>query len=195
MYQENKNITPITLLKEAMTLQDFRNMLEKYKLQIQEISAMETSLQVEGILLVDTQDLKDLFLPSPSSCIQSISQALPDLAKHKTQKLSDEVAVDSRRLSSTTRTVDEYVEYLACVRGISAKTDKMEEEYVEIEDMYEMMAENSVHVSDEDRMLFQGLHPALLHLRADVDHALSHKHESIHYLHSYISRYFDLLKN
>jgi hypothetical protein len=182
MYLENKNITPTRLLKEARTLQDYRNMLDKYKLQIQEISAMETSLQVEGILLVDTQDLKDLFLPSPSSCIQAISQALPDLARQKTHKLSDDVATDSAKLSSTTKTVDEYVEYLACVRGISAKTDKMEEEYEEIEEMYYMMDSNSVFVSGEDKALFQGLRPALLHLRADVDHALSHKHESIRYL-------------
>ena len=141
---------------------------------------METKLQVEGILLVDTQDLKELFLPSPSSCIQAISQALPDLAKQKTQKLSDEVGMDGSKLSSTTRTVDEYVEYLACVRGVSAKMDKIEEDYVEIEDMYDMMEENLVHVPDEDKASFRGLRPALLHLRADVDHALSHRHESIH---------------
>lgn len=188
MYLENRSITPESLLKGAITLQDFRSMLSKYQNQIQEISEMETSLLVEGILLVDTQDLKDLFLPSPSACIMAISKALPDLARQKATSLAEQISFDSNKLASSTRTVSECVEYLACVREITAKMAKYDESYTEIEDMYVMMDENSVIYSAEDKSAFQALQPAILHLRADVDHAASHKHESI-LNHAFLSLY------
>lgn len=179
MYLENRTITPASLLKGTLTFQDLQSMLAKYKSQIQVISEMETSLIVEGILLVDTQDLKDLFLPSPSACIKAISKALPDLARRKTSSLAEQISSDSGKLAATTRTVAEYVEYLECVREITARVEKVDEAYSEIEDMYSMMDENSLSYSDEDKSAFQALRPAILHLRADVDNAAYHKHESI----------------
>lgn len=85
-------LTGITVSAESKSilLDDFRNLIIKYKEQQQQIGALPGDKDV-GIMKVDTRILKDTFAPSPVACMKQLETLLPQLAAKQQRSLLEEV--------------------------------------------------------------------------------------------------------
>lgn len=89
----------------------FENSLTNFSTQLSSMSAIPLS-EVIGNLLVLTDKLKNVLLPSPRRCFDEVSKMLPGIARDKNELLLGEVQTWVRILQSPPQTVEGFVEYL-----------------------------------------------------------------------------------
>jgi dynein heavy chain len=89
----------------------FEDSLSNFSSQLALMSAIPLS-EVIGNLLVLTDKLKNVLLPSPRRCFDEVSEMLPGIARDKNELLLGEVQTWVRILQSPPQTVEGFVEYL-----------------------------------------------------------------------------------
>lgn len=139
---------------------------------------MNTFVEV-GILLVDSAHLKDVLSPSPKGCLTDIEKLIPELAKAKNEELLSELNGATRNLTSTPKTVEEFVEYLEFLQKTIDAQEDAGQRYLNVADMYQMMEEYKVAIPDEEFALYQTLKPALEKLKEVIAASDSSKEEKI----------------
>jgi hypothetical protein len=107
---------------------------------------MPTSFEV-GILLVDSLHLKNVLSPSPKRCLAEIEKLIPELAKAKNEELLSELNGATRNLTSTPKSVEEFVEYLEFLQKTIDAQDDVSQRFFNVADMYQMMEEYKVIIS------------------------------------------------
>jgi dynein heavy chain len=104
---------------------------------------MQTSANV-GIILIDSLMLKEFLSPSPKKSLQDIEKLLPELAKLKNEELLSDLNNATRTLTSTPKTVEEFVEYLAFLQSTIDGQDEMTARFNGVTEMYQMMDDYQV---------------------------------------------------
>ena len=89
----------------------FEKALFKYSNQLSTMISIPLTESICNIL-IQTERLKQVFLPSPKKCFDDVSKILPGLARDKNEILLSEVQVWVRILQTPPQSVDAFVEYL-----------------------------------------------------------------------------------
>ena len=125
---------------------------------------MQTLSQV-GILLIDAQNLKEIFLPSPKRCYDDINRCIPQLSHSKNKALMEQITTATRALTSDPKTVEHFVDHLGILQDINQRQEELQMKFKAVMDLNQLMAEFKVKVPDEEHALFQTLSPAYTQLR------------------------------
>lgn len=88
---------------------------------------------------MDSQRLKDSLAPSPDKCLAEISHFIPRLAYTKNEELLAQLSSAIQTLSSSPKTVEEFVGYLNFLRDIQMRQDEIQAKFTAVTDMYKMM--------------------------------------------------------
>ena len=159
-------------------LQFFKDAITKYKGQIIEMNRMVTSLEV-GIIVVDSSKLKEVLSPSPKRCLEDIEKLIPELAKIKNEELLSDLNGATRTLTSTPKTVEEFVEYLEFLQKTIDAQDEILNRFNNVADMYGMMEEYQVAIPEEEYALYQTLKPVFDRLKEVITGSESNKEEKM----------------
>lgn len=109
------------------------------------INRMPTSGEVD-IIYVDSIGLKEKLSPSPVHCLQEIENLLPELAKIKNEELLSTLNEATRALTSTPKSVEEFVDYLQFLQSTIDSQEETTSRYNKVTDMYRMAEDFNVSV-------------------------------------------------
>lgn len=99
-----------------------------------------------GIIVIDSAKLKEVLSPSPHICLREIEKLVPELAKIKNEELLSDLNYATRTLTSTPKTVEEFVQYLEFLQTMVDSQDEINTRFNNVADMYTMMEEYKVHL-------------------------------------------------
>ncbi|KAG2381746.1 hypothetical protein C9374_006130 [Naegleria lovaniensis] len=179
---ENKEMleTDLTIIKDKdYPLEWFQSEMNKYKEQDTEVKQMRT-YKYKGIFYVDTQKLKETFLPSPSECLLKLHKILPELSKEKNMALYKKLEKSMERFKAFPASVEDFVEFLHFVEKTVASLDDLEIEFKTVFDFYKLMEEEKVKVPLEDKNFFQDYTVSTIStLRSSISRAEDSKEDRI----------------
>ncbi|KAL0488326.1 dynein heavy chain [Acrasis kona] len=194
IFIENKRVNIEQLQNGDYPLDFFRNEMQKYKQQNELVEKMRTS-KYKGIFFVDTSKLKQLFLPSPNSCLQAIHQVLPVLAREKNIALYRDLRNAVTKLQSPPSSVEEFVAYLQFVDKISADLENIEARFKNVSEIYKLMEDEKVNVPLKDKDEFSnGTVQTISTLRTSISLAEESKEDRINKFSVDLDRKFEDLR-
>ncbi|GMG17952.1 unnamed protein product [Phytophthora fragariaefolia] len=147
---------------------DFRELLDKYIQQTQQVDAVAESASC-GLLLLDRTELNSLLKPSPRKCLDGLYKLIPIVFRLLNEKLVKELTSTNDRISTIPSTVEEFSESLAFLRELQANHDEMEEKYRCVRSLYHLLEEYRVKVTDTDQMNAFVLTQKRSQLKASID--------------------------
>ena len=130
-------------------------------------------------ILVETERLKNVLIPSPERCFSEVSKSLPGLASDKNESLLSEVQTWVRVLNTNATSVESFVEYLGWLEKVRDSMLTVGNQYDEISRLYTLMETYKIPIQPTDLALFQTLGPTIRQLRDAVEMASETKEESI----------------
>ena len=149
----------------------FQRSLARYSQQ----KTLATSIRKEksvGLLLIDTNKLKEAVVPSPQRCLDAIHEFLPILVKSRMDKLIAFAQDASARLESRPSATLEYVGFLTFLNQVQDKIESIDVEVNVVKDLYDLVEEYSVPVPPEDSATYRTLVPSVSSVRNSVDKAV-----------------------
>mmetsp|Transcript_11032 Transcript_11032/g.41100 ORF Transcript_11032/g.41100 Transcript_11032/m.41100 type:complete len:2117 (-) Transcript_11032:6020-12370(-) len=153
IYLENEKMNMETIREMNPSLEWFRQEIEKYKNQNDLVRKMATSKNL-GMFLVDSKDLKDIFLPSPKRCLNAIYSFLPILAREKNDSLFADLKESVSKLQTPPSTVEDFVQYLSDMQRIGDNLPQLEDRFDHVQDIYKLLEEEKVLVPPDDKENF-----------------------------------------
>eukprot|EP00727_Mastigamoeba_balamuthi_P003136 m51a1_g1282 putative dynein heavy chain axonemal (4140) ;mRNA; f:131088-144324 len=164
--------------EEELTLDFFRMAIKKYEDQEKAIGQMQTMTQV-GLLLVDSQKLKDTFLPSPQRCLADIHRCIPQLAHKKNVSLLEQINMAIRALTVDPRTVEQFVDHLNSLQDANSRQEEFAMKFKLSMDFNVMMSEYKVKIPEEEYAMFQTISPAYSQLKDATSSAEMNKDSKV----------------
>eukprot|EP00741_Cyanophora_paradoxa_P000409 tig00000404_g400.t1 len=163
MFLENAATDIQNGFREA-ALNVFRDSMLKYKAQMVDVDGIQTSKSI-GIFRIDSKKLKEVLTPSPQKCLKEIHILLPQLARDKNNKLLEEINNAQEKLASNPDNVSLFVDFSDFLRQTIDRLDEYQSRFKAVQDMYELMAEQSVKIEDDDKACHHMLEQTLSQLR------------------------------
>ena len=144
------HLPPLRPSYSSVPLKDLRDAFAKFNNQRVAFSSIPNSEDV-GIIRVDSSALKAALVPSPSECIARLGDLLPIIAQTKNDELLQEVSVSLAALRREPSNVDEFVQLMSALNDTQERFEPLMERREFVSDMYLLLAEQGVHVSEEAR--------------------------------------------
>ena len=138
------------------TLEDFEDDMNMYNAQKRKIERLPAHVRL-GLLLINSESLRDKFLPAPAKCLAEIEELLPQLGNEKVQKLLAEINEANAKLNKTPPDVDEFCDYLEFLEALESRQDDIKDLFEQAEDHYSLMDKQNVFVPPDQRANFQAL--------------------------------------
>jgi dynein heavy chain len=150
IFAENAQLMdPKETFKDS-TLDEFRVALATYKTQKDDIKAIPKEKDI-GLFRVDCRRMQETLLPSPTRCLSVLAEYIPALAMQKQAALSEEMKVANEKLSQYPSNVDDYVQFNINLNKIDAAMPAIEQRYLEIQEMKEVIQEYAIRIDQEAR--------------------------------------------
>ncbi|KAJ3226918.1 Dynein heavy chain 6, axonemal [Clydaea vesicula] len=156
----------------------FEKSLQNFSLQLEAMNAIPLSECITN-LLVQTENLREVLLPSPRKCFDDVASILPGLARDKNELLLSEVQIWVRILQSPPQNVEAFVEYLGWLETVKSSIHLTEHYYNEVTRLYSLIENYKIQIQPTDYALFQTLGPTLRQLKESVDMASDTKEDNI----------------
>eukprot|EP00854_Cymbomonas_tetramitiformis_P003966 gene3966-4937_t len=163
------------------TLESFREDIKEFKKQTTDIEELPLNTD-EGIVRINSQQLKETFLPSPKMCLDQIFKILPELGAERYGTFISEVHEGSTRLNATINTVEDFVEQLVALEELKEKQKKFNDQLLEITNLYEVIDEFTIPVSEMDYAAYQTLNTDFSALKTSMEEVEMQKDD-------YVSRF------
>jgi len=194
MYLENEKLDTEFIKAQKYPLEWFRDQMDMYKKQHEDVNHIRKQKRC-GLYMVQTKNLKEFMLPSPMKCLDAFFQLLPVLAYEMNKVLLDEVVDAVKRLSAEPQSVEEFVEFVQFHQHITNRMEKLEQEFDNVKDMYNLMDDVTIPVSQEDYLAFSaGTMPNMTKLRAAIQTADDGKEIQVRTFASEIDRRMENLR-
>ena len=167
------------------TLADFQEDMDEYHQQEAMIAVLPTQALL-GLIKLDSRQLREAFLPSPTACLHAFEQLLPVLGAAKVSRLLGEInegnstlgkVVDSE--SRSRLGVEEFCLYLEFLEDIQARQDDIYEAFEEVEQHYDLMEEQNIDVPEQQKAEYLSLANGYGNLKAAIDLSEGKKSEDI----------------
>ena len=133
-----------------LPLTTFSDAIAKYKREVDEFKMMPSTADV-GIIRVDSQRVKAVFEPSPSQCLSTLTQLLPEVAATKNDNLYAEVSAAHEKLAASPFSVDDFVALMSNLQATADALPELDERFEYVKELYALLDEEGVAVSDEVR--------------------------------------------
>lgn len=163
----------------------FESSLNNFASQLAAMNGIPLAESISN-LLVQTENLKNVLLPSPRKCFDDVSKILPGLARDKNELLLSEVQSWVRILQSPPQSVESFVEYLGWLETglhilipVKLSIHLVEHFYDEVIKLNAIMDAYKIPIQPTDLALFQTLGPTLRQLKESVDMASDTKEDNI----------------
>ena len=149
--------------------------MDEYHQQEAMIAVLPTQALL-GLIKLDSRQLREAFLPSPTACLHAFEQLLPVLGAAKVSRLLGEInegnstlgkVVDSE--SRSRLGVEEFCLYLEFLEDIQARQDDIYEAFEEVEQHYDLMEEQNIDVPEQQKAEYLSLANGYGNLKAAIE--------------------------
>ena len=130
-------------------------------------------------ILVESEKLKSLLLPSPERCFSDVAKLLPKVAREKNELLLNEIQTWVRLLNSQPTAVESFVDYLGWLEKVKDSMPLVENLNDENNRLYGLIEQYRISIPPTDLALYQTLGPSLRSLKDALDMSLDTKEEKI----------------
>ena len=182
MIRENSELDIVAmkaaLLSKERSLQQFREDLDRFQEQIQQVEAIEETSDID-IVRVNELELKNILLPSPRHCLNELHDLLPKMAFEEYTTFITEVHDATARLGAPLTAVDDFVEQLNFLETLKERQRFLDEKHVEIQNMYEVIEEYHIHVPDIEYAAFQTLNPDFNAMKSIVEEVEATREDNV----------------
>jgi dynein heavy chain len=165
-------------LAKSKLVDFFDKTLKKFANEKEIMSAIPTTSIINN-LMIDSTNLKRIFVPSPERCFDEVSRLLPEISRDKNELLLTEVQSWLRILSTHPSSVESFVEYLGWLEKIRLSIETVSLLESEITQLYGILDQNKIFLLPTDVAMYQTLAPTLRTLKEQVDIAYDSKDDNI----------------
>ncbi|KAJ1344291.1 hypothetical protein BSLG_001431 [Batrachochytrium salamandrivorans] len=130
-------------------------------------------------ILIDTNQLKTMLVPSPERCFNEVAHILPGIARNKNELLLTEVQTWVRVLNTQPTHVEGFVEYLGWLEKVRENMPVVNQLEDEVAHLYALLDLYEIKIQPTDLAMFQTLGPSLRSLKDAVEVAIDTREESI----------------
>jgi len=156
IFKDNSALQDCKVHFADATLDTFREELAKYKKQLDDIKAMGKQKDI-GLFRLDSKHMQEILLPSPMRCQKLLSEYIPSLTMEKGDVLFTELKTNNGHLDALPANVDEYVEFNVQLNKIDAAFPSLENRYLEIQELIQIIGEFSIRVDQDTKKAFGDL--------------------------------------
>lgn len=136
---------------ESANAEEFRDLLEKYTKEIQAFDELPDASSC-GLLLLDKVKLNAVLKPSPRRCLEGLHILIPLVIRHKNECFMQELSTSNEQISLIPSSVDEFAATLAYLRQLQAGMDNFDDRYSLLRNLYQLVEDFNVKISDMDQM-------------------------------------------
>ena len=162
----------------SKSLADFEDDMVMYSSQTKKIQKLPALVKL-GVLLVNSEQLRDKFLPAPQKCLDELQTLLPQLGNDKVQVLLAEINDANTQLNKTPPDVDEFCDYLEFLEHLESRQDEIKDLFELAEEHYDLMDNQNVFVPPDQRANFQSLTIEYSNMKTWLSERQSKKDEDI----------------
>ena len=166
IYLQNSHDFDAQLLWDA-ELSTFKAHLDRFAQQEALLDSIQTKTTI-GIFCAIATALRELFLPSPRSCLKQIHTLMPQIGAELNAKLLNETQHSYERLSKSPANVAEFVDFSNFLNETNARQAEFGNRWSAIEALYNLMAEYSVAVPEQDEASRKMMEQSLGQLRYQI---------------------------
>ncbi|OAJ44270.1 hypothetical protein BDEG_27524 [Batrachochytrium dendrobatidis JEL423] len=130
-------------------------------------------------IIIDTNQLKNVLVPSPERCFNEVASILPSIARDKNELLLTEVQMWVKVLNTHPTHVEGFVEYLGWLEKVRESMPVVDQLEDEVSRLYALLEMYKIQIQPTDLAMFQTLGPSLRSLKDSVDVAMDTREESI----------------
>lgn len=134
-----------------LEVEDFRAYLDKYTEEVQAVDALPDTAPC-GLLLLNYTKLNAQLKPSPRRCLENLHLLLPLVLRHASDTLMDDLTAKNEVISTIPTSVDEFTEALAFLRKLQAEQEALDDKYAYVRNLYHLVEEYSIKLTDNDQM-------------------------------------------
>ena len=160
------------------SLDDFSDDMEQYHQQEVMIGSLPTEALL-SLIKLNSEQLRESFLPSPTACLQAIEQLLPVLGAAKVRALLDDINDGNTQLGKAMDTVEDFCIYLDFLEDIQSRQDDMYQAFEEVELHYELMEQHGIEVPEHQMAEYRSLLNEYGNLKGAIDLSESRKTDDI----------------
>jgi hypothetical protein len=145
----------------------FQSAIAEYRSQVDLFSAVPKFADV-GVMLVDSESLKIMMLPSPLACLTSLQEFLPQLITTKAQQLLEEVGSMNPIIAGDPPTVEAYVIKKKTKDRASVELDGYRERLSYVRALVAVMEDNQWLIHDNVKALMRMLNDSIAQLEVNI---------------------------
>ena len=129
------------------------NAVLRYRSQVQQFNSIPDAFDV-GLLQLNNSLAKDILLPVPQRCLDTLARLIPHMGQLKTQDLFDQQAKALHELSIAPRNVDEFVELTAALNRCTDRSEMVAEKQEIVSEILLLLQSQGFGIPKEMRELY-----------------------------------------
>ena len=176
--QNSKSAAEVSSRFESGEAAGFQSAITEYNGQIELFSAVPKYAEV-GVMLVDSENLKEMMLPSPLACLKSIQDFLPQLVLVKAQELLDEVGGMNPIIAGDPPTVEAYMLKKKTKDKANNDMEELKARMAYCRALVGVMEDNTWPIQDNVKALMRMLKDSIAQLDVNVQLAEGKEEEEV----------------
>ena len=156
----------------------FQSAIAEYRKQVELFSNVPKFADV-GVMLVDSESLKELMLPSPVQCLQSLQDYLPQLILSQAQQLLEEVGGMNPVIAADPPTVEAYVAKKKTKDKAAAGMEGYRERLTYVGNLMGVLEDNDWPIGDNVKAIMRMLKDSIGQLDVNIQLAEGKEDEEV----------------
>jgi dynein heavy chain len=132
------------------SVEDLKSLIAQYRAQQAEFEGIPDISDV-GIIRINSHKLNQQFKPSPTICLERLYKLVPNIASEKTQELLDQLSRSLEEIGSVPNSVEDFVKLMSHLATATEDIPELDHKYFFLQDMFHLLDEYEVEVSDYDK--------------------------------------------
>lgn len=150
MYLRNLRLNPDEIRKNNEPLDFFRDRLQQYKQQSEDIERKIPNNKDVALFAVHSDALREFFTPNPMNCLRTFHELLPVIAHLKNEAMLNDLQSCNKFLDVTPQTVEAYAEYMVYYGGLENRIESVNRDFEFLRELWLLLNEEKVHIAEED---------------------------------------------
>ena len=168
MYLQNSRLDTNEVKAQDPALEWFREQLQMYKTQSEEIEKIPTTTDV-ATYCVKTDRLRDFLTPGPVQCLEAFHNLLPIIAREKNNAMLADLQACNKYLETLPTTVEEYVAYMQYFNALDNRMEAVNVGYECLKELFNLLDIEKIHIDDLDDQTYRsGTRPQFDKLRVQM---------------------------
>ena len=176
--QNEKSANEVSSRFESGEASGFQSAIQEYNGQVELFSAVP-KYAVVGVMLVDSENLKEMMLPSPLACLKALQSFLPQLVLSKAQELLDEVGGMNPIIAGDPPTVEAYMLKKKTKDKANLEMENFKSRMAYSRGLVGVMEDNSWPIQDNVKALMRMLKDSIAQLDVNVQLAEGKEEEEV----------------